>query len=155
MVFAAGIWLEEIIWSGKRDSNPRPSAWEADALPTELFPRSLQLIILPIIKCKCNQYSNSGNQKLLVTYGENPGITKLTTAGSQSQISCSKLQERQDFHGKVMNHIDCLPCPIDRTVLDPLWLFYCHWKVQSGLQSGMMGQQLLLHQIPHPNTRYT
>ena len=26
-------------WSGKRDSNPRPSAWEADALPTELFPR--------------------------------------------------------------------------------------------------------------------
>jgi hypothetical protein len=29
------------IWSGKRDSNPRPSAWEADALPTELFPRIL------------------------------------------------------------------------------------------------------------------
>ncbi len=26
-------------WSGKRDSNPRPSAWKADALPTELFPR--------------------------------------------------------------------------------------------------------------------
>ena len=25
-------------WSGKRDSNPRPSAWEADALPAELFP---------------------------------------------------------------------------------------------------------------------
>ena len=28
-------WLST---SGKRDSNPRPSAWEADALPTELFP---------------------------------------------------------------------------------------------------------------------
>jgi hypothetical protein len=27
-----------IFWSGKRDSNPRPSAWEADALPAELFP---------------------------------------------------------------------------------------------------------------------
>ena len=27
--------------SGKRESNPRPSAWEADALPTELFPRIL------------------------------------------------------------------------------------------------------------------
>ena len=26
-------------WSGKRDSNSRPSAWEADALPTELLPR--------------------------------------------------------------------------------------------------------------------
>ena len=26
------------IWSGQRDSNPRPSAWEANALPTELCP---------------------------------------------------------------------------------------------------------------------
>ena len=25
--------------SGKRDSNPRSSAWEADALPTELLPQ--------------------------------------------------------------------------------------------------------------------
>ncbi len=25
--------------SGKWDSNPRPSAWEADALPTELLPQ--------------------------------------------------------------------------------------------------------------------
>lgn len=24
--------------SGKRDSNPRPSPWQGDALPTELFP---------------------------------------------------------------------------------------------------------------------
>src|SRR5207237_9041869 len=28
----------DLEWSGKRESNPRPSAWEADALPTELFP---------------------------------------------------------------------------------------------------------------------
>ena len=27
--------------SGRRGSNPRPSAWEADALPTELLPRSV------------------------------------------------------------------------------------------------------------------
>src|SRR5262249_26493277 len=26
------------IWSGKRDSNQRPRAWKARALPTELFP---------------------------------------------------------------------------------------------------------------------
>lgn len=26
------------LMSGKRDSNPRPSAWEAEALPTELLP---------------------------------------------------------------------------------------------------------------------
>ena len=30
--------LRPSIWSGKRGSNPRPSAWKADALPTELFP---------------------------------------------------------------------------------------------------------------------
>ena len=27
------------IWSGRRGSNSRPSAWKADALPTELLPR--------------------------------------------------------------------------------------------------------------------
>src|SRR5690606_37727316 len=27
--------------SGRRGSNPRPSAWEADALPTELLPQCL------------------------------------------------------------------------------------------------------------------
>ena len=27
-----------LLLSGKRGSNPRPSAWEADALPTELLP---------------------------------------------------------------------------------------------------------------------
>ncbi len=28
-----------VSWSGRRDSNPRHSAWEADTLPTELHPR--------------------------------------------------------------------------------------------------------------------
>ena len=27
-------------WSGQRDSDPRPTAWEAVALPTELYPLS-------------------------------------------------------------------------------------------------------------------
>ena len=44
------VWLKKIrgmakttplILSGKRDSNPRPLAWEANALPTELFPQNL------------------------------------------------------------------------------------------------------------------
>ncbi len=30
--------------SGKRGSNPRPSAWEANALPTELLPQMKRLI---------------------------------------------------------------------------------------------------------------
>jgi hypothetical protein len=32
--------------SGKRDSNSRPSAWEADALPTELLP----LVVIDIFQ---------------------------------------------------------------------------------------------------------
>ena len=34
-------------WSGKRDSNPRPSAWKADALATELFPLRCCRYIVP------------------------------------------------------------------------------------------------------------
>ncbi len=34
---------ESPTWSGQRGSNPRPSAWEADALPTELCPRGARL----------------------------------------------------------------------------------------------------------------
>ena len=26
------------VWSGKRDSNPRPLPWQGNALPAELFP---------------------------------------------------------------------------------------------------------------------
>ena len=42
--YKSGFWNEKseakgFASSGKRDSNPRPSAWEADALPTELLPR--------------------------------------------------------------------------------------------------------------------
>src|SRR5690625_988106 len=32
--------IKHLGWSGRRDSNPRHSAWEADALPTELLPHS-------------------------------------------------------------------------------------------------------------------
>ena len=34
------IFKKSMEWSGKRDSNPRPSAWKADALAPELFPPS-------------------------------------------------------------------------------------------------------------------
>ena len=30
---ALATWLRRHVWSGRRDSNPRHSAWEADALP--------------------------------------------------------------------------------------------------------------------------
>ena len=31
------------LWSGRRDSNARQSAWKADTLPTELRPQTLQV----------------------------------------------------------------------------------------------------------------
>ena len=33
-----------LFWSGQRDSNPRPLAWEANALPAELYPHNQQRI---------------------------------------------------------------------------------------------------------------
>ena len=42
--------LHRLEQSGKRGSNPRPSAWKADALPTELFPLVRQFS-LPDIFC--------------------------------------------------------------------------------------------------------
>ena len=31
--------INEMRWSGKRESNPRPLPWQGNALPAELFPR--------------------------------------------------------------------------------------------------------------------
>jgi hypothetical protein len=36
-------FISQIIWSGRRDSNSRHSAWKAEALPTELLPPGFQL----------------------------------------------------------------------------------------------------------------
>ena len=44
--------------SGKRDSNPRPSAWEADALPTELLPQ---------FECKVSDFLRNPQQNPLKT----------------------------------------------------------------------------------------
>ncbi len=38
--------------SGKRVSNPRPAAWEAAALPTELLPRIWLLRLISAKACK-------------------------------------------------------------------------------------------------------
>ena len=37
-------------WSGKRDSNPRPRAWKARALPTELFPPFYHLVLPSLVE---------------------------------------------------------------------------------------------------------
>jgi hypothetical protein len=51
-----GFWVT-LFMSGKRGSNPRPSAWEADALPTELLPH-WSFFVMPkvmIIFPLCNE----------------------------------------------------------------------------------------------------
>ena len=44
-------------WSGKRDSNPRPTAWKAIALPTELFPPATQSILSPMRRIVKQKFS--------------------------------------------------------------------------------------------------
>ena len=40
--------------SGRRGSNPRPSAWKADALSTELLPRNMIIVDLEWAKMDSN-----------------------------------------------------------------------------------------------------
>jgi hypothetical protein len=42
MNLPAGVLAKAGLWSGRRDSNPRPIAWKAMTLPTELLPLSKQ-----------------------------------------------------------------------------------------------------------------
>ena len=48
-------------WSGKRDSNPRPLAWEANALPAELFPRGFRIITTRGLYRLTHNYVNSAS----------------------------------------------------------------------------------------------
>ena len=40
-------WCTLFFWSDRRDSNPRPSAWEANALPTEPLSHNVDIFIAP------------------------------------------------------------------------------------------------------------
>src|SRR5437868_12065402 len=40
------VYSRGIFWSGRRDSNPRPRAWEAPTLPTELRPLDVGVVIV-------------------------------------------------------------------------------------------------------------
>ena len=45
-------WNPWFYWSGKWGSNPRPSAWEADALPSELLPHGWKLVSKQMPVCE-------------------------------------------------------------------------------------------------------
>ena len=57
-------------WSGRRDSNSRPSAWKADALPTELHPPiSVPIVDFQLPITKTNQPQLFNRQSRLVGIG--------------------------------------------------------------------------------------
>ncbi len=55
-------------WSGQRGSNPRPSAWEADALPSELCPLAKRTIRK--MPCLCQGFSLFAVSRLRVSIPE-------------------------------------------------------------------------------------
>ena len=46
-------------WSGRRDSDPRHPAWEADTLPTELRPQKPQKYI--VTRCEVKKFYKKYN----------------------------------------------------------------------------------------------
>src|SRR5690606_24239747 len=62
--------------SGKPDSNRRPSAWQADALPTELFPRSDAGSLVLGGRCVKPREGARGDmvEPLVVGCGAGPGV---------------------------------------------------------------------------------
>jgi hypothetical protein len=63
--------------SGKRESNPRPKAWEAFALPAELFPHETGNQRNPH---KYNEIPSQLNNRILITFVNSSNIIK---AGNQ------------------------------------------------------------------------
>ena len=56
-----------ISWSGKRDSNSRPQPWQGCALPTELFPRTLQILFGFVRLAKVGVFDSLGQGCALPT----------------------------------------------------------------------------------------
>ena len=78
--------------SGIRDSNPRPSAWEANALPTELIPlglwrkeRARTHLFWLLRKGRADSRTRTGDPRIT-----NALLYQLSHIGSLLKISCSK-----------------------------------------------------------------
>ena len=46
----------KLLWSGKRDLNPRPLPWQGNALPAELFPQKEIVKSLPAFSRMSNSF---------------------------------------------------------------------------------------------------
>jgi hypothetical protein len=80
--------LHRLEKSGKRDSNPRPSAWKADALPTELFPHHPTLLIIP------DYQKLSGERRIRTSEGINQQIYSLPQLAALVSPQANKTKSR-------------------------------------------------------------
>ena len=76
------------IWSGKRGLNSRPSAWQADALPTELLPHILQ--IFPTL------FSTTPNCLISRSGTLHVSLARSNGAGSRIRTEAGKADGLQD-----------------------------------------------------------
>ena len=68
------------VWSGRRDSNPRPSPWQGDALPTEPLPHPCQIVprTMRLVKnFSCTPFSEGAYQSLVTPAGFEPAVFTL------------------------------------------------------------------------------
>src|SRR5258705_8561558 len=107
-------------WSGRRDSNSRPSAWKADALPTELHPlKNCETAEFRIAKLKsedkgfrlANQFRNFAIRNLAIP---------LWCRGQDSNL-------RRALARRVYS-------PVPLTARPPLHLFKCLVEPAKGLE---------------------
>ena len=90
-------------WSGRRGSNPRPSAWKADALPTELLPHFSFLLA----HCCVELRSSVGHYRKvtppLLTHS--PCTEPKQTSKSSKNLQVFRIDENSAF---LNVHIGCL-----------------------------------------------
>ena len=68
--------MQNIVWSGKRDSNSRPPPWQGDALPTELFPHhadtrekmATRRGLEPLTSAVTGRHSNQLNYRAVILF---------------------------------------------------------------------------------------
>ena len=91
------------VWSGRRVSNPRPRAWEALALPTELRPHLARLIVMqvdehPQTGDRPNRESSRAGELLL------QGILVLSRGEGDDNIAGKKLRVTVDRDHFLTSH---------------------------------------------------
>ncbi len=87
-------------WSGKRDSNPRPSAWKADALATELLPR---FFLCPLSRSPDTAFG--GERRVRTSVGVRRQIYSLLPLATRASPHCPVEQSATNRSSRGTNQI--------------------------------------------------